>query len=125
MSDQKRKSFTAEEYLLLLRQVAADAPFNSSRGNKMEKWDAVACKLQILETFGRACTGKGCYARFNTLLEKHKKFNERSARASGVDEEYDEKVQLLDEILVLYEDWQNGEATKKEDDKTKKENRDV
>ena len=117
-----RKNFTLQDDVILLRQINADLPFMSARGDKMGKWDTTAEKVMEVPDFSReGLTGKACQSRFTNLLEKHKHFNHESAKASGCSEEYNEKIQLLDELRSLYNDWVKNEATKNEEEKVKKE----
>jgi hypothetical protein len=116
----KRRNFTLEEDIILLRQINADQPFAYTRG-KMEKWDETAVKIVQSPSFSRALSGKSCQSRFNSLLDKHKTFNSESAKASGCSEEYNEKIVLLDELQQLYDEWQKTEATRSDEEKVKKE----
>jgi hypothetical protein len=117
----KRRNFTSEEDVILLRQINADQPFACTRGNKMDKWDATAVKIVHTTGFGRSLTGKGCSSRFYALLDKHRSFNKESALLSGVSEEYSEKIQLLDDLLELHDDWIKQEVNRAEEEKIKKE----
>jgi hypothetical protein len=65
--------------------------------------------------------GKACLARFTKLIEAHKNFNSDSHRASGIDEEYNEKLQLLDELLAIQKDWCDSKKLIKEEEREKKD----
>lgn len=69
---------------MLLRQVSEDTPFVSKRGASVDAWDEVAAKLSTCSTFTRTpFDGKKAQSRFLALIDKHRKYNKRSAAASG------------------------------------------
>ncbi|KAG9399801.1 hypothetical protein AC1031_011223 [Aphanomyces cochlioides] len=45
-------------------------------------------------------------------MEAHKAHNTASAQVSGVDEEYDEKTMLLDELTAAYDDWKSEDKAR-------------
>ncbi|RHY23505.1 hypothetical protein DYB32_009166 [Aphanomyces invadans] len=77
----KRRNFTEQEDIMLLRQFTRDD---------------IDAK--------RACN------RFMLLLDGHRRINKESQRASGVSEEVGEKTILLDDLMVAYDDTKVVEA---------------
>ncbi|KAI9987756.1 hypothetical protein PInf_023800 [Phytophthora infestans] len=100
----RRKNFTDDEDLALLRQIHADRPFLRQRGI-MAAWKALATKLVADENFPRnKLSGKSASGRFDKLVEAHRAVAEESAKASGVDEDESEKVILLDDLVAMLDD---------------------
>ncbi|GMF48021.1 unnamed protein product [Phytophthora fragariaefolia] len=94
----KRKNFSDEEDVLLLKQALADEP--------------VFTRLHEKESFRQDGPESGeCAARFVLFLSQKK--NNASARLSGVTEAYTEKDVLLDELLAKIEDSKLDKAAKK------------
>ncbi|ETP05014.1 hypothetical protein F441_18296 [Phytophthora nicotianae CJ01A1] len=84
----RRKNFTDEEDLALLRQIHTDRPSLRQRGGIMAAWDALTTKLVVDENFPRnKLSGKTASGRFDKLVEAHRAAAEESAKASGVDED--------------------------------------
>ncbi|ETV71278.1 hypothetical protein H257_13416 [Aphanomyces astaci] len=107
----KRRNYTDEEYLMLLRQVSLELPFLARRGLIMDKWTAVARALVASDEFTRTdLDAKKANNRFNALIDSHRKHNKYSERASGVSEEVSEKVLLLDDLLAVFDDAKDEEA---------------
>ncbi|KAG9409410.1 hypothetical protein AC1031_019671 [Aphanomyces cochlioides] len=89
MEGAKRKNFSEEEDIMILRQVLAELPFQQGYGKVMGAWDK---------------------NRFNFLISAGRKHNAESAKMSGIDEEESELHLLLDEQIMLVDD---NEASKK------------
>ncbi|RHY50210.1 hypothetical protein DYB38_009453 [Aphanomyces astaci] len=121
----KRRNFTEEEDIMLLRQVSADMPFLARRGLIMDKWAAIAETLAANEDFGRPdFDAKKANNRFIALAEAHRKSNRVSARASGISEDVGEKVALLDDILSAHDDAKEEESQRIADAKKTQEHND-
>ncbi|RHY60413.1 hypothetical protein DYB30_013389 [Aphanomyces astaci] len=71
----------------------------------MLAWNAVADAVSMNDGAPPGFNGKRDLNMFTLLMEGHRMNINASARASGIDEEHDEKTQLLDELLAAYEDW--------------------
>ncbi|KAG9410825.1 hypothetical protein AC1031_018849 [Aphanomyces cochlioides] len=111
----KRRNFSDNEDILLLRQVTVDMPFLAPRGRIMEKWTSLAKNLAALAEFDRPdFDAKKASNRFNALLEAHRKYNKHSERASGISEEVNEKLDLLDDLLAAFDDAKEEEAQRNE-----------
>ncbi|KAG9399371.1 hypothetical protein AC1031_011762 [Aphanomyces cochlioides] len=101
----KRRKFTDKEDVMLLRQINAERPFEARQGEIMKVWASIAQALSEQVDFVRpAFDAKKAQHRFGVLIEGHRAYDRESARASGVSEEYDEKLQLLDELLSALDD---------------------
>ncbi|KAG9410387.1 hypothetical protein AC1031_018423 [Aphanomyces cochlioides] len=71
---------------MLLKQVVADAPFAAGMGKITDAWNILADKLKSYEDFGR--------------------------NADGVNEEEDEKIELLDNVFELMDEAKTVENSK-------------
>ncbi|KAG9413176.1 hypothetical protein AC1031_016199 [Aphanomyces cochlioides] len=113
MSAAIKTRFSDAEDVIILREVNAKLPFMSKRGTVMQAWNAVAEAVSLDESFNRpGFDGKRAQNRFTLLMEAHKTHNTASAQASGVDEEYDEKTMLLDELTAAYDDWKSEDKAR-------------
>ncbi|RHZ40003.1 hypothetical protein DYB26_015707, partial [Aphanomyces astaci] len=73
----KRRNWSQEDDLTLLKQVAADTPFAAEKGQLRKAWQGLAETLMSCENFGRVVDGK---------------------------KEEKEKHMLLDDIITLLDD---------------------
>jgi hypothetical protein len=112
----KRRNFTNEDDVMLLRQVSLEMPFQARRGLVMERWASVAAALHGSNEFSRPdIDGKKACNRFTLLLDMHRRSDNDAARASGVEEDVDEKTVLLDDLLAAYDDSKLADARRAED----------
>ncbi|KAG9398177.1 hypothetical protein AC1031_014779 [Aphanomyces cochlioides] len=102
--DEKRRNWTEDEDIVLLRQVAADLPCLAPYGKILACWDTVAKTLLSSGCLARSIGGQKAQNRFFFLLDEHRKYDLSSARKFGVDETTSEKIDLLDDLLVMYDD---------------------
>ena len=116
---EKRRNWSAEEDIVLLKQVAADLPFQKS-GQITRAWQALADTLMEEGSFTRSVDGQKVQNRFHALVQKHRDFNAESAKKSGVSEE-EEKHILLDDIVPLLDEAKMSAAVKSEKEKEDKE----
>ncbi|KAG9410982.1 hypothetical protein AC1031_019014 [Aphanomyces cochlioides] len=101
----KRRKFSDHEDVMLLRQVNAERPFEARHGEVMKVWASIAQKLDDDGEFDRpGFDSKKAQHRFDVLLKHHRAFDRESMLASGIDQNYDEKLQLLDELLSAVDD---------------------
>ena len=110
-------------------------PWEASHGNKCKAWDAVAdlCMQQKDEDGSMVFNSvtlnhKAVKERFKVLIKWIKEENNAAAYRSGCDDENapNEILELLDNILELYQDWElNTDETIKEKADVKKRNRDA
>ncbi|CAK4746094.1 unnamed protein product [Aphanomyces euteiches] len=102
---EKRRNWSAEEDLVLLRQVAADRPFAAEDG-VMKAWQNLADTLSKCDQF----------------TQKHRRGDIESAKLSGVSEEEDKRRMLLDDIVPLLNDLKaeaDSKLTKEKEEKLK------
>ncbi|CAK4369474.1 unnamed protein product [Aphanomyces euteiches] len=107
---EKRRNWSAEEDLVLLRHVAADRPFAAEDG-VMKAWQNLADTLSKCDQFTRCVDG-----------QKHRRGDIESAKQSGVSEEEDERRMLLDDIIPLLNDLKaeaDSKLTKEKEEKFK------
>ncbi|KAE9336890.1 hypothetical protein PF008_g12807 [Phytophthora fragariae] len=91
----KRKHFTENDDILLLKQVITDEPFRHGGGKVIDKWDKVAEVLLSSPAFSReTLAGKTAQNRTTLLLAKKK--NVAEARLSGVEVTLSEKEALVE-----------------------------
>ncbi|ETV69523.1 hypothetical protein H257_14759 [Aphanomyces astaci] len=101
----KRRLYTEQEDIMLLRQVNAERPFEAKKGEFMKVWGLVAKALADHEGFARPqFDAKKAQNRFSAVMDNHVHYNRESAMASGVAETYDERIALLDELLAAFVD---------------------
>ncbi|KAH9183084.1 hypothetical protein AeNC1_014940 [Aphanomyces euteiches] len=106
----KRRKFTDDEDIMLLRQVNAERAFEARQGEITKVWTSVGRALNEHADFRRpGFDYKKAQHRFGILVESHRSFNRDSSKASGVDEAYGEKLQILDELLSAVDDAKSDE----------------
>lgn len=123
----KQFCFRPATDIQLLLQVEADRPFKKKQGVTVpECWSAIADQLNqvwgLKEPTAKflPVNGRMCQRRFDVLLGKFKAKEMAALRASGTEEEYWERDQLLANILSLIEAEELQRIAEK-DEKTKKE----
>lgn len=109
----KKVFFTNHLDILLLRQVLADSPFLAKHGETLKSFEKVKDALKFTE-IGDILTAKTCYDRFYLLLNTFQSEDSKNAKKSGVEEEYDEKQQLLTDISVLIKEHNKEMAKEKQ-----------
>jgi hypothetical protein len=92
-----RKQFSSGDDILLLKQANLLEPWKEKV--IMTAWDDIARTLRSLPQFGVDKDGKACRARFHLLVRHRRDQNSASLRKSGTEEEYEEKEQILDDII--------------------------
>ncbi|KAI8840887.1 hypothetical protein BC829DRAFT_420724 [Chytridium lagenaria] len=104
----------------LLKLVLDLQPFAAGYGKVKDKWQAVADGLRAIVTdFGEnykpdSLNPAAARRRFDTLVDSFKKEEMDSLRASGTDEEYEERERLLTDILEMMEFHELEKAEKNE-----------
>ncbi|KAE9307091.1 hypothetical protein PF001_g11785 [Phytophthora fragariae] len=105
----KRRNFIEGDDLLLLKQAVAVKPYKEKHGKVMAQWEGVAASLVSSPEFSRAnLGGKTAQNRFNLKKMMVAKC------ASGVEEAYTEKDQLLDDIIAEIDDFQHAKTLAKD-----------
>lgn len=113
----KRRNWTRKEDVTLLRQVGLELPFTAKHGDVQAKWTAVADDLTTDDEFTREVDGKKLQNRFHSILDEHRNYDAASAKLSGASEEETERIQLLDELLCIFDDHKEGEEEVKQERK--------
>uniref|UniRef100_H3GPU9 Myb-like domain-containing protein n=1 Tax=Phytophthora ramorum TaxID=164328 RepID=H3GPU9_PHYRM len=118
----RRKNYSEEDDVALLRQVLLDRPFDKPRGKVMQHWDSLAATLVASSGFTRSkLSGKNSQSRINQLVRTHRETMKKAALLSGVSEEITERDQLLDELVELLDDATLVEECKKKEEQKKRE----
>ena len=84
----------------LLKEVMNLQPFDAPHGETASRWEAVANNLCSVYGDG-SLVPKACRTRFDDLVEAFKTQQMDALRASGTEEEYEEREQLLQDIVDL------------------------
>ncbi|RHY20134.1 hypothetical protein DYB32_010101 [Aphanomyces invadans] len=98
----KRKTafrFTIAADVDLLKEVVLVAPYDAAYGQTTARWDEIGDNMRGIH--GDAITALGCRKRFDDLLSAFKKATLKALRASGTEEEYNERDQLLQDIFDM------------------------
>ncbi len=92
--------FNDQRDLVLLREIQSCEPYNAGHGNTTKTWEVITknCK-DSLGTDGDGLTSTLVQSRFKVLVDKFKKKEAISLRNSGVDEEFNENMQLMTDIF--------------------------
>ncbi|KAG9417097.1 hypothetical protein AC1031_001485 [Aphanomyces cochlioides] len=102
--DSKRKAafrFMTSSDIDLLKEVIHIQPFDAPHGQTAARWLVIESNLKAI--YGESISSKGCRTRFGDLLLAFKQDTLTALRASGTDEQYDEREQLLQDIVDLME----------------------
>ncbi|KAF4149151.1 hypothetical protein GN958_ATG01692 [Phytophthora infestans] len=105
MAERRRRNFTDEEDLALLREALGDPPFIQPRGSILARWDSLATS-DADDSFPREnLSGKTASGRLGKLIKVHREHDAEAATLSGgSEEEESEKVMLLDELIALIDE---------------------
>ncbi|TYZ61743.1 hypothetical protein PybrP1_005755 [[Pythium] brassicae (nom. inval.)] len=110
----KRRNWTKE--------INVDAPLASKLGALMDAWEEVVAKLSTCSAFTRTPFGvMKVQNRFLAPVNKHRKYNNRSAAASGAAEGYSKKLALLEDLLTLCEEHKKEKTEHAEWEKRNKD----
>lgn len=103
-SSSSRFNFRPEHDLLLLEETIKVKPFAQPHGKTKEAWLAIARTLNSLESPKFNIDPTRAYKRiYETLLPKFQAQEMESLKASGTEEEYTRRDQLLQELVDLIE----------------------
>ncbi|KAG7378787.1 hypothetical protein PHYPSEUDO_009484 [Phytophthora pseudosyringae] len=98
MAEGRRRNFTDEEVLTLLRQTLGDRPFLHPRGGIRAKWEALAATLVADDSFLREIlSGKTASSRFGKRVKAHREHADEAATLSGVSVDESKKATILDD----------------------------
>jgi hypothetical protein len=104
VSRSSRRKFGEAEDIALLKEVLANEAHMCRRGTMTDKFDEVACALNNSEALPWSTNGKHCNDRFKLLLAGFRRTDRARASASGTEEDFGEKDQLLADILSAVND---------------------
>ncbi|KAF8454736.1 hypothetical protein BGX38DRAFT_1258420 [Terfezia claveryi] len=99
---------------LLAKQVLAEDPFGSVRGQTMKSWEAISDALALIKLVGIMRSGIACKSRCGALIKAHKAENLLSLKKTGTDEEVFNYTRDMDEILIRSEQQAHDPAIKAE-----------
>ncbi|ETV97437.1 hypothetical protein H310_09765 [Aphanomyces invadans] len=91
--------FTIAADVDLLKEVVLVAPFDAGYGQTTARWDEIGDNMRSIH--GEAVTAICCRRRFDELLAAFKKATLKALRSSGTEEEYNDRDQLLQDIVDL------------------------
>ncbi|KAG9415562.1 hypothetical protein AC1031_009009 [Aphanomyces cochlioides] len=97
--DSKRKAafrFKTSSDIDLLKEVIHIQLFDAPHGQTAARWLVIENNMKAI--YGESISSKGCRTRFGDLLLAFKQDTLTALRASGTDEQYDEREQLLQDI---------------------------
>ncbi|KAG1707045.1 hypothetical protein DVH05_026262 [Phytophthora capsici] len=112
-----RKNFTTADDLILLRAVNTIKPWESAKGTAngiMKSFDKIADICNEMAGFVRDKQGPALRTRFDKLIRQHRDAQVVSRRSSGTTEEYNERDELLQDIVTRMDDWKERQDSEKQ-----------
>jgi hypothetical protein len=100
----QRIKFGERENISLLKEVISSDAHVSRRGALMEKFDEVITALNNSGSMPWRTDSKHCLDRYKILLASFKRADRARASASGAEDEFNEKDQLLSDIVIATDD---------------------
>jgi hypothetical protein len=100
----QRRKFGDEHDSALLKEVIAFGAHVCKRGSQMEKFDAIAAALNKGGVLSWSTDAKHCLDRYKLLIASFKRDDRARASASGTEEEFCERDQLLSDIVTASDD---------------------
>lgn len=116
----RRRKWSEEMDVRLLKEVMAQGAHVSPHGRGQQRYESVITELNKVPIFRCSLDWKGARDRFQLIMGKFKREDARNVRASGIDEEYNEKCQLLTDIVTEMKD-RKRESKERKDAEAKKE----
>eukprot|EP00644_Phytophthora_capsici_P003717 jgi/Phyca11/38983/gw1.82.98.1 len=98
-----RKNFTTADDLILLRAV-----------NTIKPWESAKDICNEMAGFVRDKQGPALRTRFDKLIRQHRDAQVVSRRSSGTTEEYNERDELLQDIVTRMDDWKERQDSEKQ-----------
>ena len=99
-----RRKFGEEHDIALLKEVIAIGAHVSKRGSQMENFDAISDTLNKSGVLLWSTDAKHCLDRYRLLIVTFKREDRARASASGTEEEFCERDQLLSDIITAADD---------------------
>ncbi|ETV89871.1 hypothetical protein H310_15291 [Aphanomyces invadans] len=112
----KRKTayrFTTQVDIDLLKEVMAVRPHDAPYGQTLARWEEVVEHMR--EMRGPDLTTAGCRKRLDDLMAAFKKDTVKSLRATGTEEEYNEREQLIQDLSDMMDTAYKTKTTLKEE----------
>jgi hypothetical protein len=107
-----RTTMAAADDVFMLTEVIFSKPWEASRYEKVEAWDAIAERLKDLRGFGVNKDGPAIRKRVSALVKRFREDEFDSMRRSGTPEEYDEVKQLLTDVVSRMDDYESSEEVR-------------
>lgn len=99
-----RRKFGELEDIALLKEVLACGAHTCRRGSQMDKFDEVSLSLNSNGALPWSTDGKHCLDRHKLLVASFKRTDRARASASGIEEPFGEKEELLADISSAVDD---------------------
>ncbi|ETV99807.1 hypothetical protein H310_07849 [Aphanomyces invadans] len=112
--------FTLQQDVDLIKEVISVSPHDAPYGQLSTRWAEVGQNMQAI--YASNLTASGCQKRCDELLVAFHKDNIASLRASGTEENYNEREQLLQDLSDMIDSIADKKRTFKEE-KGKKEDK--
>jgi hypothetical protein len=113
-----RRKFGETEDIELLKEVVANDAHVCRRGKVTENFEEAARALNESNALPWITNGKHCNDRYKLLLAKFRRADRARALASGTEEEFGERDQLLADIQSAVNDNEERGHTEREESQT-------
>ncbi|KAJ1562580.1 hypothetical protein HK096_007531 [Nowakowskiella sp. JEL0078] len=122
----KAYRFNIAADIALLKEIANIQPFFAAHGQTLKAWTSVAVNLcSSLNLEAETITTVNARARFESIYTTFKKDEMESLRASGTEEEFNEREQLMTDIHSLIEESEFIRLNVKEKKRSDEDKREV
>jgi hypothetical protein len=109
-----RRKFCEADDIALLKEALAHNAHVCRRGKLTEKFEEVAVSLNDSSALPWPTNGKHCTDRFKLLVANFRRIDRARSSASGIEEEYGEKDQLLADIVSAIDDTEERTRLERE-----------
>uniref|UniRef100_A0A0A9ZHZ0 Myb-related transcription factor, partner of profilin n=1 Tax=Lygus hesperus TaxID=30085 RepID=A0A0A9ZHZ0_LYGHE len=116
INPRRKVKFEAEDDLFLLKEVAAENPFEDGA-----KWKGIANKMKAV--IAKRFSARNLRERVNHLLSKSENFVVEWSMKSGTDEEQSERLALLEEVRIMKKERGKVGTSKAKDSTEAKQHR--
>jgi hypothetical protein len=99
-----RRKFGESEDIALLKEVLACGAHTCRRGSQMDKFDELSVSLNSNGALPWTADGKHCLDGYKLLVASFKRTDRARASASGIEERFGEKEELLADIASAVDD---------------------
>jgi hypothetical protein len=108
-----RRKFGESEDIALLKEVLACGAHTCRRGSQMDKFDELSVSLNSNGALPLTTDGKHCLDRYKLLVASFKRTDRARASASGIEEPFGEKEELLADIASAVDDANEHHRTER------------